>query len=174
MWQIVLPNLIQSVRSKKKIGGGVFAATVLATFVLRKIYTKWKIHKNMKKIQKKRDGLRERKSNLKQRFSTGYHKLFKFHISNFSLIVDGILLTPTRKEILSKEIKELQSDLKSGLLKPLEVLQAYQAKALEVDQDINAVCDFILEATDWAKALEDVPEEERGALYGLPISVKVN
>ena len=83
-------------------------------------------------------------------------------------------MTPTRKEILSKEIKELQSDLKSGLLKPLEVLQAYQAKALEVDQDINAVCDFILEATDWAKALEDVPEEERGALYGLPISVKVN
>ena len=86
--------------------------------------------------------------------------------------VDGILLTPTRKEILSKEIKELLSDLKSGLLKPLEVLQAYQAKALEVDQDINAVCDFILEATDWAKALEDIPEEERGALYGLPISVK--
>ena len=76
MWQIVLPNLIQSVRSKKKIGGGVLAATVLATFVLRKIYTKWKIHKNMKKIQKKRDGLRERKLNLKQRFSTGYHKLF--------------------------------------------------------------------------------------------------
>ena len=83
-------------------------------------------------------------------------------------------MTPTRKEILGKEIKELQSDLKSGLLKPLEVLQAYQAKALEVDQDINAVCDFILEATDWAKALEDIPEEERGALYGLPISVKVN
>ena len=82
-------------------------------------------------------------------------------------------MTPTRKEILGKEIKELQSDLKSGLLKPLEVLQAYQAKALEVDQDINAVCDFILEATDWAKALEDIPEEERGALYGLPISVKV-
>ena len=86
--------------------------------------------------------------------------------------VDGILLTATRKEILGKEIKELLSDLKSGLLKPLEVLQAYQAKALEVDQDINAVCDFILEATDWAKALEDIPEEERGALYGLPISVK--
>ena len=83
-------------------------------------------------------------------------------------------MTPTRKEILGKEIKELLSDLKSGLLKPLEVLQAYQAKALEVDQDINAVCDFILEATDWAKALEDIPEEERGALYGLPISVKVN
>ena len=83
-------------------------------------------------------------------------------------------MTPTRKEILGKEIKDLQSDLKSGLLKPLEVLQAYQAKALEVDQDINAVCDFILEATDWAKALEDIPEEERGALYGLPISVKVN
>ena len=81
-------------------------------------------------------------------------------------------MTPNREKIIQKNIRELLGDLKSGLLKPLEVLQAYQAKALEVDQDINAVCDFILEATDWAKALEDIPEEERGALYGLPISVK--
>ena len=80
MWQIVLPNLIQLVRSKKKIGGGVLTATVLATFVLRKIYTKWKIHKNVRKIQKKRDGLRERKLNLKQRYSKENHKLFYCHI----------------------------------------------------------------------------------------------
>ena len=79
MWQIVLPNLIQ-LGSKKKIGGGVLTATVLATFVLRKIYTKWKIHKNVKKIQKKRDGLRERKLNLIQRYSKGNHKLFDCHI----------------------------------------------------------------------------------------------
>ena len=92
----------------------------------------------------------------------------------FSLTVDGVLMTPNREKIIQKNIRELLDDLRTGLLKPLEVLQAYQAKALEVDQDINAVCDFILEATDWAKALEDIPEEERGALYGLPISVKVN
>ena len=66
------------------------------------------------------------------------------------------------------------SDLKRGVLKPLEVLQAYQAKALTVDQDINAVCDFILEANEWAVALESIPEQDRGALYGLPVSIKVS
>ena len=55
----------------------------------------------------------------------------------------------------------------------MTVLEAFQAAALTVDRDINAVCDFILEARDWALQLEAVPENERGALYGLPFSVKV-
>ena len=55
----------------------------------------------------------------------------------------------------------------------MTVLEAFQAAALRVDRDINAVCDFILEARDWALQLEAVPENERGALYGLPFSVKV-
>ena len=37
-------------------------------------------------------------------------------------------MTDERKDILSKNIEELQSDLKCGKLKPIEVLQAYQAK----------------------------------------------
>ena len=53
------------------------------------------------------------------------------------------------------------------------MLEAFQAAALAVDRDINAVCDFILEARAWALQLEAVPETERGALYGLPFSVKV-
>ena len=53
------------------------------------------------------------------------------------------------------------------------MLEAFQAAALKVDRDINAVCDFILEARTWALQLEAVPETERGALYGLPFSVKV-
>ena len=53
------------------------------------------------------------------------------------------------------------------------MLEAFQAAALTVDRDINAVCDFILEAREWALQLETVPETERGALYGLPFSVKV-
>ena len=47
-------------------------------------------------------------------------------------------------------------------------------QALEVDKSINAVCDFILEASDWAEALENIPENERGPLYGIPVSVKVS
>ena len=58
-------------------------------------------------------------------------------------------------------------------LRPITVLEAFQAAALSVDAEINAVCDFILEARDWALELETVAETERGALYGLPFSVKV-
>ena len=42
-----------------------------------------------------------------------------------------------------------------------------------MDKDINAVCDFLLEATEQAKALDLLPAEERGKLHGLPLSVKV-
>ena len=38
-------------------------------------------------------------------------------------------------------------------------------------RDINAVCDFILEASDWAKSLVLLPEEQRGPLYGLPVII---
>ena len=54
----------------------------------------------------------------------------------------------------------------------MKVLQAFQSKALLVDKKTNAVCDFILEAMDHAKELESVPVEERGPLYGLPVSIK--
>ena len=56
----------------------------------------------------------------------------------------------------------------------MEVLEAYQAKALQVDKEINAVCDFILSAGDWAHYLATVPQCERGPLYGFPISIKVS
>ena len=57
----------------------------------------------------------------------------------------------------------------------LRIMIAYQAKALNiyVTKEINAVCDFILEASEQAKALATLPKEERGPLYGLPLSVKV-
>ena len=38
-------------------------------------------------------------------------------------------------------------------------------------RDINAVCDFILEASDWAKSLALLPKEQRGPLYGLPVII---
>ena len=87
--------------------------------------------------------------------------------------VDGILLTSERENILKKDIATLLEELRTGVLKPVEVLEAYQAKSLVVDRDINAVCDYILEARDWALDLENTPVDERRALYGLPISVKV-
>ena len=37
----------------------------------------------------------------------------------------------------------------------------FQAKALSVDEKINVVCDFIIEATSWAEGLKNVPIEQR-------------
>jgi len=137
-----------------KIGYGV-ASIIVGSLILKKIQKQVKFSQNQRKIKDKRTQLAQRKTNLEE-----------------SLLVNGVLLTDARKNILQKNIVELQSNLKSGKLKPKEVLQAYQAKALEVDKSINAVCDFILEASDWAEALENIPENERGPLYGIPISVK--
>ena len=78
-----------------------------------------------------------------------------------------------REDILRLGIEELLARLKSDQLQPVVVLQAYQAKALAVNEEINAVCDFILEATEQAEALALLPPEERGSLHGLPLSVKV-
>ena len=83
-------------------------------------------------------------------------------------------MTPERQSISSKNIQQLLYELRTGALNPVEVLEAYQAKALHVDKEINAVCDFILSAADWAQHLLTVPETERGPLYGLPVSVKVS
>ena len=88
-------------------------------------------------------------------------------------MVKGNLLTSARDDISSKSVHELLYHLRTGTFKPLEVLEAFQAKTLHVDKEINAVCDFIESARAWAVELETVPESERKSLYGLPVSVKV-
>jgi len=130
-------------------------AFLVASFVAQKLYQHVKKRRNTRKMQKKRLEILQRKKNLEER-----------------LYINGSLMTTEREAILSKDIKILLEELHSGELKPIDVLEAYQAKALLADKDINAVCDFITEATAWAKDLEKIPKEDRGSLYGLPISIK--
>ena len=43
---------------------------------------------------------------------------------------------------------------------------------MEATSDTNCVCDFILEAGDWAEERDSLPEEEeRGPLHGMPVSI---
>ena len=44
--------------------------------------------------------------------------------------------------------------------------------SVAVLRDINAVCDYLLEAEQWAEELARLPREERGELYGLPVLLK--
>ena len=77
-----------------------------------------------------------------------------------------------RETILALEIEELLAKLKNGDLDPVAVLEAYQARALEATEATNCVVDFMLEARTQALELRRLPEEYRGPLHGLPISVK--
>jgi len=110
---------------------------------------------NKKKIRKKREIIRNRKATLEEILS-----------------IDGELLDNKRRDIVSLDIKTLLAKLRTNALTPVDVLHAYQAKAILVDKNTNAVCDFILEAVEHAKFLETIPEDKRGPLYGIPVSIK--
>ena len=66
---------------------------IVTSYVAKKVYTKIKTNKNIQKIKRKRKEIQERKTNLEQR-----------------LKIDGVLISPERKAILNKDIKELLKD----------------------------------------------------------------
>ena len=156
----------------RTIGKGLMGL-LITSWTIKKLYTKIKIRRNIKIIEIKRKEIAKRKKSLEERYNPSILLCIYSPLTFLSLLIDGILLTKEREDILKKDIVTLLEELRNGSLKPLEVLEAYQAKSLVVDRDINAVCDYITEARDWARELESIPVEDRGALYGLPISVKV-
>jgi hypothetical protein len=63
-----------------------------------------------------------------------------------SLLVDGVLLTEERRDIVELSVKDLLNKLQDGTLSCVDVMKAYQAKALEVTKEFNCVTEFIKEA----------------------------
>ncbi|XP_077982026.1 vitamin D3 hydroxylase-associated protein-like [Glandiceps talaboti] len=78
-----------------------------------------------------------------------------------------------REDILKLTLSELSASLKSGQYSPVEVLHAYQAKAMECTCQANCVTEPVAEAEEWAKELEQ-DEDKKGLLYGVPVSIKEN
>ena len=68
---------------------------------------------------------------------------------------------------------DLRVRLQTGSLKALEVLRAYQAKAVEVNRATNCITEFLMDAEETARLLDHFPEDKRGPLHGIPISLKV-
>jgi len=87
---------------------------------------------------------------------------------------DGKLVTEEREEIVKLPLEELRQKLQDGSLLCVDVLHAYQAKALEVTNQFNCVTEFIKEAEEWAAELDRVDPSQRGPLHGIPFSVKDN
>uniref|UniRef100_A0A0K2V764 Amidase domain-containing protein n=1 Tax=Lepeophtheirus salmonis TaxID=72036 RepID=A0A0K2V764_LEPSM len=87
-------------------------------------------------------------------------------------LADGTLITSHRQDILKLKLEELVEKLQSSLLSPLQVLQAYQAKAILVDDETNCIVEFIDDAEIIAKELNKVSDKKSYPLFGVPLSVK--
>ncbi|CAI9725357.1 Hypothetical predicted protein [Octopus vulgaris] len=78
-----------------------------------------------------------------------------------------------RNEILSLDIVQLQRRLKDRSLKAIDVLHAYQYKALEAQEETNCLIAIIPEAEELALKCDSVPHVTK-PLHGIPISLKEN
>jgi len=87
---------------------------------------------------------------------------------------DGKLVNEEREAIVKLKLQELREKLRDGSLLCVDVLRAYQAKALEVTNEFNCVTEFIKEAEEWAAKLDRIDPSERGPLHGIPFSIKDN
>ena len=82
-------------------------------------------------------------------------------------------ITEKQRDILRLEFHELRARLQEGSLTAVEVLEAYQAQAVAVDAETNAVVEYLEDATARAVGLDSLPREARGPLHGIPVSLKV-
>jgi hypothetical protein len=91
----------------------------------------------------------------------------------FTSRFSGREMTEQQKEILGMDFVVLRQKLQEGEVSAVQVLRAYQAKAIEVDKRTNSVTEFLEDALGRAKGLDSLPKEARGPLHGIPISLKV-
>ncbi|CAI9725356.1 Hypothetical predicted protein [Octopus vulgaris] len=86
---------------------------------------------------------------------------------------ESSLTEEMRNKILSLDIVQLQRRLKDRSLKAIDVLHAYQYKALEAQEKINCITAIIPEAEELALKCDSVPYVTK-PLHGIPISLKEN
>ncbi|MFH4982727.1 hypothetical protein AB6A40_009436 [Gnathostoma spinigerum] len=82
-----------------------------------------------------------------------------------------------RQHIASMDFQVLLDSLQNGKVTALQVLRAYQEKALAAQEKTNCITQFILEADDWAKTLDEQFETNKGTgqrppFFGIPFSIK--
>ncbi len=85
----------------------------------------------------------------------------------------GKAITDHQRHILSMGMEEMRQKLQDGELTAAEVLEAFQAKAVEVDARTNAITEYLEDAADRARELDALPKDKRGPLHGVPVSLKV-
>ncbi|XP_035699503.1 fatty-acid amide hydrolase 1-like isoform X1 [Branchiostoma floridae] len=126
---------------------------VLTVYVGRKFYTR---QQYKRKVQRKNE---ERQKALQDVLK--------------SLDTDDKDVQDKRKDILTLTLPQLTQQLKDGQLSAVQVLQAYQEKAIAVHDDLNCVTEPIPDALGRAEEL-DRAGQRSGLLYGVPVSIKEN
>ncbi|TGZ67539.1 hypothetical protein CRM22_004723 [Opisthorchis felineus] len=87
---------------------------------------------------------------------------------------------PEKGESMDKLIRltelsltDLQAKIKDKAITPLELLHAFQMKAMQLYEKGNSgICEFIQEAKQQASQLTENPPAEKSELFGVPISIK--
>ncbi|XP_071116840.1 vitamin D3 hydroxylase-associated protein-like [Haliotis cracherodii] len=128
---------------------GIATSFCLCWYFLRVMRNK-KLHR---RIQQKQEEVRQSCQDLVERLRT-----------------EGLSM-PHRERILSLSLTELQAQLQTGQLKCMEVLRAYQSKAMEMNEKLNCVVEPLTEAEDQAAKLDRQRSKKR-PLHGIPISIK--
>ncbi|XP_077864667.1 vitamin D3 hydroxylase-associated protein-like [Saccoglossus kowalevskii] len=144
-------NLVKKCQQKKLL---VAIAVVLGIYVAKRSAARRRLLMHRKKALERQHEATRMKIALAERLHTH----------------DKVILAK-RLRIIEMSLSELSKALKSGSLSAVEVLHAYQAKALECSSQTNCVTEPIIEAEEWAKEL-DANGDKGGILYGIPVSVK--
>ncbi|KAK3767218.1 hypothetical protein RRG08_018088 [Elysia crispata] len=131
---------------------GIAAATgvcVPATYYLYGRYMRGKMNQKIQgRAQRARDNLDEMRDDL----------------AKHAAIIDDC--------IVQLSFRDLQKGLQDGDITATAALRSYQPKALEVNDEINAITDVLEDAKKIASTLDALPTSQRGPLHGVPISLK--
>ena len=77
------------------------------------------------------------------------------------------------ESIINLNLSDLLVHLKTNQVTSEKVLKVYTWKAIEATEATNCVTDFLyVEALSRARQLDQLSDEEKGPLHGLPFSVK--
>ncbi|XP_035699652.1 fatty-acid amide hydrolase 1-like [Branchiostoma floridae] len=130
----------------------VFAG-VLTCYVGLKVYKKRQVKK---KALKKREESRRALQDVQR-----------------SVATDDPLTASKRREILSLTLAQLSQQLRDGQLSAVQVLQAFQEKAISENDKLNCLTEPVPDALARAEGL-DAGGGKEGLLHGVPVSIKDN
>ncbi|XP_021260801.1 vitamin D3 hydroxylase-associated protein [Numida meleagris] len=145
LWQVLDP-----LWADPRILSALFCGSAAAIVLLKRLGHR-RIQQKMEEARRARDLALERMEKAARRFKQENPGTQTAHILSLTMV-------------------ELVEKMKEGSLSPESVLYSYMGKALEVNQEVNCVIDFIHGCEDQLQKLKK--QKEKGLLYGIPVSIK--